>query len=222
MAHEGAGIVDRQFAAPRGLAGWVTGLVMARLNVEANRWMVDLLDVGPRDSVLDVGCGPGLAVAAAADRATQGFVAGIDRSGVMIRQAAGRNRAAVRAGRVEVRVAEAARLPYPDGRFTKAGSLNSLQFWPDLGAGLRELRRVLAPGGHLAVVLVARSEDPGGGQRPTYRSAPPWLHEIAQAMTAGGFAGVQERQRMCGPLLHWALLARRDERRGRRPDALAP
>lgn len=208
MANQ-ANIVNPQFAGPRGLAGWFTGRAMARFNVEANRWVVDLLDVGPRDRVLDVGCGPGVAVAEAASRATEGFVAGIDRSRVMVGQAARRNRSAVRAGRVEVRVAEADRLPYPDGRFTKVGSLNSMQFWPDLGAGLRELHRVSAPAGVLAVVLVARSDDPGGGRRSTYRPAPAWLDEVRQAMVAAGFDEADAHRRMCGPLLHWALVTRR-------------
>jgi hypothetical protein len=41
----------------------VAARVVARLTGDANRWMVECLDVGPQDRVLDIGCGPGLAVA---------------------------------------------------------------------------------------------------------------------------------------------------------------
>ncbi|HEV3498662.1 MAG TPA: methyltransferase domain-containing protein, partial [Actinomycetes bacterium] len=68
---------------------------MARLTGEANRWMVDCLDVGPADRMLDVGCGPGLAVAYAAG-ARGARAAGVDASEVMVAQARRRNRQAIR------------------------------------------------------------------------------------------------------------------------------
>jgi len=64
-------------------------------NVTPNRWAVRLLDVQPADRVLELGCGPGVAIAALASR---GMVVGVDHSAVMIGQRR-RNRAAVRAGR---------------------------------------------------------------------------------------------------------------------------
>lgn len=209
MRDERPDIAGGQFAGPRGLAGWFTGQAMARMNRDANRWMVDLLDVGPGDRVLDVGCGPGLAVEAATARVGPGSVTGVDHSRVMVRQAARRNRAAVRAGRVEIRVAEVTALPYAVGSFTKAGSLNSMQFWAEVGAGLREIHRVLAPGARFAVVLVGRSGDPGGGRRVAYGAAPAWLVEIAGQVEAAGFRDVRDHRQMCGPLLHWALTAQR-------------
>ncbi|MGH2371326.1 MAG: class I SAM-dependent methyltransferase, partial [Chloroflexota bacterium] len=88
-----------------------------------------------------------------AERATAGLVAGVDPSEVMVRQATRWNRAAVRAGRVELRQGATAALPYPDAHFTKACALHSLYFWPSVAEGLREVRRVLAPGGLLALAV---------------------------------------------------------------------
>src|ERR671931_393033 len=94
----------RQFHDPTGPAGRAMGWMMGRRssNVRRNRWAVELLAVEPTDRVLELGCGPGVAIAALATRATRGLVVGVDHSQVMIRQARRRNRAAIRAGRVRL------------------------------------------------------------------------------------------------------------------------
>jgi len=58
-----------------------------------------LLAVEPNARVLELGCGPGVAMAALAERAVDGLVVGVDHSPIMIRQARRRNAAAVAAGR---------------------------------------------------------------------------------------------------------------------------
>src|SRR5438105_2776616 len=70
---------------PRGAAGRVTGWVFAHRpsNRRRNGWVVSLLDVRPADQVLEIGFGPGLAVAALV-RAGAGHVCGIDHSDVML------------------------------------------------------------------------------------------------------------------------------------------
>jgi SAM-dependent methyltransferase len=85
-----------QFHQPTGAVGHVAGWIMGRRssNVARNRWAVQLLDVQPADRVIELGCGPGVAIAALATRATRGLVVGVDHSQVMIRQARRRNRAA--------------------------------------------------------------------------------------------------------------------------------
>ena len=188
-----------QFGAPRGPRGWVAAQLVARLTGDANRWLVDCLQVGPGDRVLDVGCGPGLAVTVAA-RVTDGPVVGVDASATMVRLARRRNRTAVREGRVEIRQADAGRLPYPDGHFTRAGSLNSLQFWPAPDQGLGEMHRVLEPGGRVAMVLMARSDDPTGS------GVPPWVEDTADRICAAGFAGLEIASESFGGVLHRALL----------------
>jgi ubiquinone/menaquinone biosynthesis C-methylase UbiE len=182
---------------------------MARLTAEANGWMVRLLEVRPDDRVLDVGCGPGLAVAAAAAVAQRGLVVGVDASATMVRQARRTNRAALRDGRVEIHQGRAEHLTFPEGNFTKVCSLNSVQFWAPPELGLRELHRVLRPGGLAAVVLMARSDD-SWSSRPG-QSRPSWLEAMERTMRAAGFGEVDWRHRRFGGVLHWALLSRRPE-----------
>ena len=190
------------FGEPRGVRGWLAAQLVARLTGDANRWMVECLDVGEDDAVLDVGCGPGLALAYAAE-VTGGPVAGVDPSPTMVRIARRRTR---RHRRVTVHRADAARLPFPDGSFSKAGSLNSMQFWPEPDRGLHELFRVLRPGGQAAVVLMARSDEPPGD------GVPPWIEETVERLRTAGFTGVRVASRTFDGVLHRALLGVRPEK----------
>ena len=129
-----------QFHAPTGLLGRVAGWVMAHRtsNVERNRWAVALLDVRPTDSVLEIGFGPGIAIGEIAARATGGRVCGLDHSPVMVRQAARRNRAAVRAGRVDLRCGSVDDRDALDGfgaTFDKVLAVNVVGFWPTRSGG---------------------------------------------------------------------------------------
>src|SRR3989441_1771583 len=102
-----------QFMRPRGFAGWLAGWEMAlrSSNRKRNVWAVGLLGVEPTDRVLEIGFGPGIAIRELSRRAMHGLVCGVDHSAVMVRQATRRNAAAVRAGRVELRLGAAEHLP---------------------------------------------------------------------------------------------------------------
>jgi ubiquinone/menaquinone biosynthesis C-methylase UbiE len=69
----------------------------------------------------------------------------------MVAQARRRNAQAVQQGRVAVHPGSATSLPFTDARFDRALAVNSLHHWPDAAQSLRELRRVLKPGGVLVI-----------------------------------------------------------------------
>ena len=172
-----------QFHQPTGAAGHVAGWIMGRRssNVARNRWAVGLLDIQPTDRVIELGCGPGVAIAALADRAVRGLVVGVDHSQVMIRQAAGRNRAAVRAGRVSLMHAPVEGLSVSDRPFDAALAVNTVGMWPDPTARLRELARLLRPGGRIA--LVSQPRCPGATAATSAAAA----DELAGLLTEAGF-----------------------------------
>src|SRR5215204_825545 len=146
--------VRRQFGHPRGLAGRAAGWVMAnwRSNRQRNTWVVSLLGVRPTERVLEVGFGPGLAIAELARRITDGRVYGVDGSEVMLEQATKRNAGAIQAGRVTVTLGTIERLPPAhDGPFDAVLTVNSLGFWTAPGERLECLRRRLTPGGRIAI-----------------------------------------------------------------------
>ncbi|HZM84121.1 MAG TPA: methyltransferase domain-containing protein [Candidatus Limnocylindrales bacterium] len=156
-----------QFGRPRGVAGRMAGWVMAHRgsNRRRNVWVVSLLAVRPTDRVLEVGFGPGLAVAELARHATRGRVYGIDHSEVMLAQAGRRNAVAIRANRVVLRHAPVDRLPRFDEPLDAVMAVNSVGFWPDPAQQLRRLRALLRPGGRIA--LASQPRDVGATAQTT-------------------------------------------------------
>ena len=146
-------LLDAMFAHPRGLPGLLGGLIMARLSGRRNAWIIAQLDIQPEDHILEVGFGPGAAIEVLADLARNGSVVGIDSSPLMLRQASRRNARAVRAGRVQLRQGSALTQPFEEASFDKALTINSVQIWPDSFAGIKEIQRVLKPGGLINVAL---------------------------------------------------------------------
>jgi SAM-dependent methyltransferase len=143
---------------PRGAAGRVTAWEMAHRpsNRQRSGWVVSLLNVQPASRVLEIGFGPGLAVANLI-RAGAGHVYGIDHSGVMLREASRRNAAAIRAGRVTLMRASVDQIPPAlDGPFDAILAINSLGFWPTPAERLAELGARLAPGGWVAIASQPR------------------------------------------------------------------
>jgi ubiquinone/menaquinone biosynthesis C-methylase UbiE len=158
---------------------------MALENRRANRLVVELLDLQPDDYVLEVGCGPGVAVAYAARKAR--FTAGVDPSEVMVTQARRRCRSTIRAQRAEVTTAPAAELPFDDDFFTCAFAVHTMHHWPCLADGLRELHRVVEPGGRVA--LAGRAQRAGRGPH-AHGAGEEELAAFATVLTEFGFAGI--------------------------------
>jgi SAM-dependent methyltransferase len=152
------GWLIRQAHKPTGPAGHVEGWIFGRRssNVRRNRWAVELLEIQPTDRVIELGCGPGVAVAALANRATMGLVVGVDHSEVMISQARRRNADAIRQGRVRLIRAPVERLQGTDGPFDAALAVNTVGMWPEPATRLREIGQLLRPGGRIAVVSQPR------------------------------------------------------------------
>ncbi|TMR11327.1 class I SAM-dependent methyltransferase [Nonomuraea turkmeniaca] len=154
-------------------------------NRQRNSWAVSLLEVRPTDRVLEIGFGPGLAIAELALRATQGHVYGIDHSEVMVQQAGRRNAAAIRAHRVHLAHASVDELPSFDEPLDAVLAVNSVGFWPDPVERLRRLRDLLRPAGRIA--LVSQPRCPGATRATTARAA----QELQDLLAEAGFTEIQ-------------------------------
>ena len=111
--------------------------------------LLDMAGLSPTDRLLDVGCGTGILARAAAERVPEGTVTGLDQNDGML-SVARRSDAAVtwRHGSAEA-------LPFPDESFDHVFSQFALMFFADKAAGLREMRRVLRPGGSATIATWA-------------------------------------------------------------------
>ena len=143
------------FGLPRGLSGRFAGRLMAADDGQ-QRELSQLIELPPCWSLCEVGYGPGVLLRLLRARFPDASLAGVDPSTVMLRQALRGNAGS----RMDLRTAAVADLPFDDHAFDVTVSANTIQFWPDLTAGLREIRRVTRPGGQ---VLIAWH----GGTAPT-------------------------------------------------------
>ena len=185
-----------QFGQPTGFAGRLVGHLMAVKNAALNRAAVEVLDLQPDDRVLEIGFGPGKTIRMISERLTNGFVAGVDLSGVMVKQAARRNREFVKIGRVELKQGSASSLPYGDGQFGKVCAINAYHHLPGPIDALREIRRVLEPGGLLLLGL--RMKHP----TRTFMVAPGFTQEeieqVLEQLRTAGFGNIRTESRRAG------------------------
>jgi ubiquinone/menaquinone biosynthesis C-methylase UbiE len=115
------------------------------------RRTVERLAFSAGANILDVGCGTGASALPAAEAVgPNGFVIGVDLSSRLLDHA--RAKATARGLRnVEFRLADMTSLGYPDSRFDAVVSVFSIFFVPDMEGLVRELWRMVRPGGKLAV-----------------------------------------------------------------------
>jgi ubiquinone/menaquinone biosynthesis C-methylase UbiE len=180
----------QQFRQPRGLLGRIAGFLF-RLNREGIEWSLELLQIQPTDHILEVGFGPGLGIERATATASRGSVTGVDFSETMVRQAHKRNASAIAEGRVDLKLADSASLPFPDNSFDKAFAANVIYFWRDPLLYLRELRRVLKPGGLLALYLISKKDLEKIKLTQTGVYILYTGEEVVQLLTRAGFNGAR-------------------------------
>jgi demethylmenaquinone methyltransferase / 2-methoxy-6-polyprenyl-1,4-benzoquinol methylase len=131
----------------------------------------------PGDRVLDACCGTGDLALAALEAG--GRVTGVDFSERML------ERARAKSGAIEWVRGDALALPLADASFEAATVGFGVRNLDDLERGLRELRRVLVPGGRLAILEITR---PRGPLRPFYRLWFDGLVPLAGKLLPGGSA----------------------------------
>ncbi|HXV23200.1 MAG TPA: class I SAM-dependent methyltransferase [Alphaproteobacteria bacterium] len=140
-----------QLARPSGEIGLAVGDYMTSLNGRLITAAYKRLSPLPRCRVLEIGFGNGKLIGELLAIEPDLRYVGVEISDTMMAVAREHNQAQVQQGRVGFLLATVERLPFPNAAFDRALAVNAIYFWPDQLAALRELRRVLRPGGWLVL-----------------------------------------------------------------------
>lgn len=178
---------------------WLFGKLYAVLqrNPSSNRVVAEVASLQPDDRVLDIGCGAGRAMVLAARVAGTLNVVGVDPTPALASTA--RKRAP--GSTVEIGVAED--LPFPDRSFTVVWTIAAHHHWDDSETGLREVYRVLAPGGRFLLAEYRNRRPEGHGLNDDE------AREMEETLSELGFERVETVRRRAGWRTLLVLVARR-------------
>jgi ubiquinone/menaquinone biosynthesis C-methylase UbiE len=155
---------------------------------------IELMAISRDARVLDVGCGSGWATRLMAAKASDGRAVGIDIADEMIKLA---RESSMSTSNVEFHIAGAERLPFRDAEFTHAFSMESLYYYADIPGALREIKRVLEPGGRFVTVVDLYQENLPSHQWVDQLKVPVQLLSSAEYRSLfehAGFVNVSERR----------------------------
>lgn len=182
--------LSEQLCLPHGPLAPVAARFLNRNNRGLIERGLDALEIQHGHRALDVGFGGGLSLRLMIDRVGDGQVAGIDPSPQMVARARRLYARHVRVGRIDLRTGGADAVPFAGEHFDRILSTQTVYFWDDVMGGLKELHRVLARGGRLAlgVMPLEMQESFGFAQRGHNVVS----HcELGEQMQECGFSGVE-------------------------------
>jgi ubiquinone/menaquinone biosynthesis C-methylase UbiE len=147
--------IINQCRKPSGWLGRLNLWDMNRRHSKLTDWGLSHIAIMETDTILDVGCGGGRTVHKLAAFATRGKIYGIDHSEDSVATAVRTNRRWLGTDHVEIQQGSVSRLPFSDRMFDLVTAVETHYYWPDLHADMREVLRVLKPGGNLIIIAEA-------------------------------------------------------------------
>ena len=186
--------IFRQVRKPSGPLGRRVVWAMNLGHSKMTDWGLQQVIVPKNAAILDVGCGGGRTVRRLAALAPDSKVVGLDYSVASVAVSRDTNADNIAAGRVHIEQGSVAALPFPDCTFDVVTAVETHYYWPDLPANMREILRVLKPGGMFALIAETYR---GGPFRLVYGIVMPLLRaaflsdaEHRDLLTQAGFTEV--------------------------------
>ncbi len=152
--------------------------------------VLEKMQLAATDNVLDVGCGSGWLARRLAKRVPEGRVVGMDVSDEMIRVA---RRTSLDFENILYATGEVGEIPWEANFFNHAISVESAYYWPEPAAGIREIFRVLRPGGQAWILINYYRDNPHCHQWGPLLAVPTHLllaEEWAELFQVAGFGKV--------------------------------
>jgi SAM-dependent methyltransferase len=144
--------ISRQVRKPGGVLGRRFVRAMNLTHAALTDWGLDQLAVPNAGAILDIGCGGGRTVHRLAALAPGAKVIGLDYSATSVAASRDFNAKEIEAGQVRIELGSVAALPFADSTFDIVTAVETHYYWPDLPANVREILRVLKPGGTFALI----------------------------------------------------------------------
>lgn len=183
--------IARQGRRPSGLLGHIVARIMAMETRAENDRALELLELRPDDDVFEIGFGHGATLHRAAQVVRTGRLAGADFSDVMVKIATRRNYRSIEEGRMDLKLADTARLPFDDESFDKAYCVHTIYFWSSLEEHLREVLRVLRPTGRFVLGFRPHEDSKAVASFPSSIYRFPTIPETQAALQLSGFSVVR-------------------------------
>lgn len=155
--------------------------------------------------MLEIGCGPGIALKACAAKVPEGCVVGIDHSEVMVSQARQRLAGEIKTGRADVRLEGLFDGSLEVETYDRVYSLNVVQFFLDMEEGFRRIHECLVAGGMVATTYQPRSKNPTRG------NALEMAASIEKTMKAVGFVDIERHELPLDPVPAICVIGRKAE-----------
>src|SRR5262245_43347071 len=177
---------------------WIGRIFVWLMNIshsDVTDWGLKHVSIEKRFTILDVGCGGGRTIQKLAAIATEGMLYGVDYAKGSVAASRGKNAQLIKAGRVEIWQASVSQLPFPDNKFDLVTAVETQYYWPDLVKDMREILRVLKPGGTLTIIAETykggRYDALKGSVMKLLRSTHLSADEHRELFSAVGYSDVQ-------------------------------
>lgn len=140
----------RQVKKPTRFVGRIFARMMNTSHSPLTDWALTHLAIPKDATVLDVGCGGGRTIEKLAQTAI--LVFGVDYAAGSIAESKSHNSLLIAEGKVQIDHASVSNLPFTSDFFDVVTAIETQYYWPDVPQAMREILRVLRPGGRLMVV----------------------------------------------------------------------
>lgn len=125
---------------------------MNRSHEVVTNWGLDKFILDKPERILDIGCGGGATMGRLSSRYPEAKIYGLDYSEVSVEKSIEFNREAVEAGKMEVTHGSVESIPFEDNMFDGITTVESFCFWPSHLENIKEVKRVLKPGGVFMII----------------------------------------------------------------------
>lgn len=142
-----------QLRKPEGMFALKVGNKMNELNSYLYDISIDKINPEDNETILEIGFGNGKFFDKIFVKAENLKIYGLDYSSDMVKAAAENNKSSVNSGKLILTCGSSDRIPFDDNFFNKVFCINVAQFWEDPSAHLKEIRRVLIPGGKFYTII---------------------------------------------------------------------